>query len=514
MHVTMLHGGLTCTNGSGLSFDGTPKYAEAKSVPLGGTDLTFVGWASFSSFSGKDQRIFDFGYSEYSDPQRYLTLTQDDSKRSVKILSKHLHFDSYVTSGEASLLDNVIFHFAVTWEYSGSAEARMYIDGTLVMVNSCGNMPISRLKRAHHFFGKSTIPGASNFQGTIHAFSIYDRILSSDEIQQLYRRGEGYHDRCAEITGTQAPISPTAAPTIVPCDGTKVSGYNLSHSGIFTGCQMMKNTNSAQECADVCSGDPLCIAFSRDAYGGCFTCYRGTDLSPDSQPGAEAYFRCQQLPAGQPDTSRIATKSPTDKYGSMDATLHGLTCQIGTGLQFYGFGFASLASVELGGEDFTITGWARFDQFSGKTWQRIFDFGVGSSTNFFFGQVKGYPHVGFSHSAASATGSAGGLLPAPQYIYPGEVFHFATLYIYREHASVQMIYINGKLAAKRSCGVPKISRQLVTSNYLGWSQDSSHSKLSDLVTNLCTNNDYITDFSSHSADQVKATDFFFSDKLR
>lgn len=158
-------------NGKGLMLDGTDDYALLPK-DIVSEKMTITSWVKLSKLNTWG-RLFDFGESS-GDNFFFAPYSGGASRAEIKI------------NGVADTMDcseetakDVWVHYAVTIDKNSMS---LYRNGRPVKTKTGLKQNISQLKNTLNYIGKSHYDGDSYLAGTIDDFSIYDDVLTQDEI--------------------------------------------------------------------------------------------------------------------------------------------------------------------------------------------------------------------------------------------------------------------------------------------------------------------------------------------
>ncbi|MES2438018.1 MAG: LamG-like jellyroll fold domain-containing protein [Verrucomicrobiota bacterium] len=333
-------------------------------------DFTISGWVKVGAF-GTFSRIFDFGTGTtnymYLSPQ-YTATAPNAAKfrfaiRTPSVGEQQLNSSTVVAAG-------TWVHYAVT--LSGNT-GKMYLNGALVATNTGMTLhPSSLGSTTLNFLGDSQFSADPIFNGQFDDFRIHSRALSASEIL---------------AATTPQPEVPTALSALA---GDAEVMLNWSAANFATTYNIKRATTSAGPFITVGSGITA-------------TTFTDTGLANDVPC---FYIVTATNPQGESAASNIVSATPNylrahlrfDESGgttAQDSTAHGWNAttvnapvfesgKSGNALTLASASsqYATLPSGVVNGlTNTTIMSWVKIS--SPATWQRIFDFGTGT-TNYMF----------------------------------------------------------------------------------------------------------------------------------
>lgn len=168
-----MYGGFSATTGKigqALSFDGVKSYADIGSLDLT-TDFTISAWIKTNGSAG-NQSIMSKNYETY---QFFVTPTNS--------ISFQGNNSNLVTTSANAIILNNWHHVVVT--YGSATGARIYVDGFLVKEKPTATNPLG-VNNVVTKIGAMNRIAQNFFNGLIDDVRIYNRPLSSADIQELY----------------------------------------------------------------------------------------------------------------------------------------------------------------------------------------------------------------------------------------------------------------------------------------------------------------------------------------
>jgi hypothetical protein len=205
--------GATLTNNrlgsanSAFYFDGVTNVVSAQSItiPTGNASRTLSAWVKFPTLKAGSNQIVGWGnFVTGGDQCSYMQMYQSRFR--------FVFFDNYI-AGPANVVVNTWYHVVGT--YDGSV-ARLYVNGAEV-ANSTINL---KTTATDIFIGSDYTNNPANaLQGVIDDVRIYNRTLSVDEIQLLYK---------LQPADSWQPMTTTGAPSA-----------RQAYSAVWTGSEMI-----------------------------------------------------------------------------------------------------------------------------------------------------------------------------------------------------------------------------------------------------------------------------------
>jgi len=433
--------------GRGLLFDGVD---DALTLPAGvadSEDITIATWVYWNGGAAW-QRIFDFG----TGTDRYLFLTPSSGG--------NLRFVIY-RDGVGQELNTTVMptgqwvHVAVTL---GGDTGRLYVNGALVATNTAMTLDPSDIRPTQNFIGDSQYAADPLFNGRLDDFRVYNHALAAADIAALVDLAPAVPLVLTATPRTgRIDLSWTAAQgaqTYV-VKRSLVSGgpYTVITSGL-TGLTYADTT--------VVNGTPYHYVVA------------ATNARGESGPSPEAVATPSDLLARIKFDETAGTLAADSTGNGWNATLVNAPAwtpaYLGYGVNFPATSgqHATLpAGIASGLGDFTIATWIKVNAFA--TWQRIFDFGTGT-TNYMFLATQytttapnaAKLRFGIRVNSATEQNVSGNNLALPA----GSWAHVA---VTRSGTTVAL-YVNGALAGSGAIAAAPSALGATTLNYLGRSQ--------------------------------------------
>jgi hypothetical protein len=230
------------------------QYLQIDKFKSSNNGMTFSVWFKTGG-TQQWSRLFDFG-NTYDNKNIGIAFNQNGSI---------LHF--FILGNSKNLIDNVNFgdfttnywiHLVWTLDYV-SNKWLIYRDGNLIYEKLNAPYPDYALRK-NNFLGKSNWPWDPYYNGSIHKFRMYSRILSDNEIKGIY-----YQENLESFI----PIK------ILPYNGLVLTGNNSTNNetsiNYFTGYDTFRNGTYKSSCAGLWDfGWQSFNAFNPRNNGGCW----------------------------------------------------------------------------------------------------------------------------------------------------------------------------------------------------------------------------------------------------
>jgi hypothetical protein len=445
--VGTAHGTLTgATNyiaghaGQAIVLDGTTNFVTLPAGIANFDDFTISTWVYWNG-SSQWQRIFDFGNST----TQYMFLSPNSGGGTLRFAINTGSGEQLVET--SALPTGTWRHVVVT--HSGNI-ARIYVNGVQVAINAAMNYKPSAFNPALNYIGKSQFADPL-FNGRVDQFYIYNYALSAAQISALYTNAAP-----SFITHSMARTNGTASrlyAATIAGSATNALGGAMTYSKV-SGPAWLK----------VASDGSLSGAPGKANVGPNVFTVRATDATPISDD-ATLFVNLA------PSTDAIGIfgfeNSVTNSRGINHATATGTTAYStgvnGQALSFNGTNtYLTLPASTMNVGDITIA--TRVNWNGGSQWQRIFDFGTGTSQYFFLTPNSGSGNLRF----AITTGGNGAeqrldfstMLPSNQWVHLAVVLQGGTS---------GKLFINGALAVSNAITL-RPSNMNPSLNYIGKSQ--------------------------------------------
>jgi hypothetical protein len=426
--------------GQALDLDGATNYVTLPAGVGNLDDFTIAAWVNWDG-GGAWQRIFDFGNN--TSDFMFLTPNSGGSLRfsiAVGGVAQELN---------TSVLPSGSWQHVVVTRTGGTG--RMYLNGSLVVMNAGMTSKPSSFNPVRNYLGKSQFAADPLFNGRVDSFCIYNYGLSAAQVAALYTN--------APPAFTRDPITlPNAAPSQLYSNSiagaatnalggamtfSKVAGpawLKLSGSGAFSG-----------------------IAGKANVGPNAFT-VRATDATPLS---TDATLLINVVPGADALGVYGFENSVTNARGFNHGTAVGSPAYVagvnGRAISFDGVGsYVTLPAGLLNVGDLTVATWVYWNGSSG-IWQRIFDFGTGTSQYLFLAPSSPGGKLRFAITTASYQNEQAleaAAVPSNQWTHVGLTLQGGTM---------GKLYVNGSLVASNAITLRPSSIN-PTLNYLGRSQ--------------------------------------------
>jgi fibronectin type 3 domain-containing protein len=367
-----LNGGTTWVAGkinNAVSFSGSSNYATLPNgVMAGVTDFTISAWVKLNT--ANNTRIFDFG----TGTSGYMELCPKNSSNG------YMRYE--IVSGGTVQQINTTYAFPTgVWTHvaitqSGST-GTLYINGASVGTNTGLTLKPANLGTTTlNYIGKSQW-NDPYLNGSVDEFQIYGRALSASEIGSL-----------ANSLAAPTGLTATAGYSQVDCAWNTVAGatsYNLKRAYLSGGPYTTLATLTGTTYTDT-------TTVPESPYYYVVTAVSGPVESANSTQATVTPLR--PAPVSWLKLNETSGTSAADATGNNNAgTLVNVPVWIGgkagNALSLNGTNqYASLPNgVTANLHDFTVATWVYWN--GGNNWQRVFDFGRGTSSYMFLSPKNG-----------------------------------------------------------------------------------------------------------------------------
>ncbi|MEO7098754.1 MAG: LamG-like jellyroll fold domain-containing protein, partial [Luteolibacter sp.] len=454
-------------------------------IVSGLADFTISGWVKVGAFS-TFSRIFDFGTGTtnymFLTPQ-YTTTSPNAAKFRFAIRTPSIG-EQQLSSSTAVAVGTWV-HYTIT--LSGNT-GKMYLNGALVATNTGMTLhPSSLGSTTLNFLGDSQFAPDPIFNGQLDDFRIHSRALTAAEVL---------------AAATPQPETPAALNALAG-DATVTLNWTAAN---FASSYNVKRSNS--------SGGP----YATIASGITGTTFTDTGMANDI---TYFFIVTSTNPQGESAASNIATATPnylrahlrfdeSTGTSAADATGHGWngttvngpifeTGNSGNALTLASASsqYATLPTGIVNGlTDTTIMTWVKISSLS--TWQRIFDFGTGTTNYMFLTTQYGVGGSANKLRFAIRTASVGEQLISSSATTPiGTWAHVAVVI----SGSTGTLYLNGvQVGQNTAMMLNPSSLGSTTQNYLGksqWADPYLNASLDDFrIYSRALNGDEIAAFAA------------------
>lgn len=430
-------------SGQAIDLDGTDDFVTAPANVGNSTDITVAAWVNWD---GGDnwQRIFDFGNST---AQNFM-ITPKSSANTLRFV--------IVNGGAEQQLNTTVLptgqwvHVAVT--LSGNT-GRLYVNGVQQATSNTITINPSDFMPTKNYIGKSNWPDPL-FNGRIEDFRVYSRALTGAEITTLQTVNQ-------PPSFTTNPIVKPAATRGLAYSGT-LSGSatdpdNAAGVLVYTktaGPAWLKVASNGQLSGVPGEGDIGTENFTVTVKDPQLAAATATLKVPVTGNGMAAHYEF--------------IDNVTDRTGSFNGTALGTpgyadASPFGRSIVFDGTDDVVTAPAGVANSaDFTIA--TRFLWDGGGNWQRVYDFGKGNTTQYFFLTPKsGSNTLRFGIVNGGAEQMLNGTTPAT-----GQWVHVVVTLI----GNTGTMYVNGAQVDSKAITIDP-SAFAPTVNYFGDSQYAS-----------------------------------------
>ncbi len=352
--------------GQAINLDGSNDYVSLPANLADGTDFTFAAWVYWDG-GGQWQRIFDFGKGT----MYYMFLTPRSGGNTLRFA---ISIDSYNDEQRletTQMTAGAWTHVAVT--ISGNT-GKLFVNGSPVDENTSMTLDPSVLKTAYNYLGRSQFVSDPYFNGRLDEVRIADYALTDTEIAAL----------AADSPDNHLPAftsDPIAKPACLPGDsfvGTLI--YNASD--IDLGETLTFSKTAGADWLDVDTDGKLTGTPGFGDLGENSFTVRVTD---NSAAYDEATLNITVLGIGIKSHYKFdgnANDSIGSNHGTVTGTVSYPTGKIGQAIDLDGSSdYVTLPAGLVNTDDITIAAWVNWD--GGDIWQRIFDFGNGTTQYMF-----------------------------------------------------------------------------------------------------------------------------------
>lgn len=358
--------------GKAVDLDGSQGYVMVPANLAKGSDFTFAAWVYWRG-GGQWQRIFDFG----RDATRYMFLSPRSGGNTLR-------FDITTTGNSnqqrletTQLAANQWVHVAVT--ISGNT-GKLFVNGSQVAINSNMTLNPSDLGAMTNYLGKSHFSGDPLFNGLLDDVHVADYALTNAEINALSRRSGGNvapRFSSGVLAGADALQGSAYEGTLI-CQAADFDADAMLTFSKVSGPDWLTVAPDGALSGTPAQGDVGANRFTvrvTDAWGA----YDEATLDIRVEGfGLRAHYafegNVQDSAGSYPAAVSGSPAYATGKFGQaidLDGTDDYITLPEGV--------------ADL--ENITVAAWVNWD--GGGNWQRIFDFGNGTSQYLFLSPSNG-----------------------------------------------------------------------------------------------------------------------------
>jgi hypothetical protein len=351
-------------HGSALSFDGTDDYLKLPHRMGDSTDFSFAGWVKWGG-GGNWQRIFDFG----TGTNAFLFLSPKAGSNVLRFTIKNGGGEQQLNHS-AALPVNVWTHVAVT--LTGTT-GKLFVNGALVATNTGMDINPDAIGTNSNFIGESQFTADPMFNGQLDDLRFYTTALGDAEVAAL-----------AGSTPPQFTADLVSKPAAF-----KYQPYVSSLPGDLTGGSATFSKVSG----------PAWLAVAADG--------KLTGVPGSTDGGSNTFLVRATTPAGTVETATMQVEveelpglsaryafdgNALSATGPGHGTANGIPAYVGgaRGQAIDLDGTDDLVTLPAGvatHDEITVATWVNWD--GGGNWQRIFDFGNGTTEHIFLSPKSG-----------------------------------------------------------------------------------------------------------------------------
>jgi len=352
--------------GQAINLDGSNDYVELP-VNIGdSTDFTFAAWVYWDG-GGQWQRIFDFG----TNTERYMFLTPRSGGNTLRFAISVTSYNDEQRLETTQMATGQWVHLAIT--ISGNT-GKLFVNGFPVATNTSMTLNPSDLKTMRNYLGRSQFTPDPYFNGRLDEVRIADYALTDTEIAALAADSPDNHPPAF----TTDPIN---KPACLP--GDSYIGSLIYNAGdIDPGETLTFSKVSGPDWLNVASDGTLSGSPGFGDLGENSFTVRVTDNSAAyddatlnitvSGFGLKTHYKFEYN----------ADDSIGSKHGTVTGTVSYPAGKIGQAIDLDGSSdYVTLPADLVNTDDITISAWVNWD--GGGIWQRIFDFGNGTTSYMF-----------------------------------------------------------------------------------------------------------------------------------
>lgn len=200
--------------------------------------ISFTFWGKFNSSTGSWARIFDFGMQSINIPSygsRSILIARYATYNNLifYISSRDQCCPGYEDAGYAIIGNENYFDGQwrnYTWTISKDGIWNIYINGSKVLNNFNANRIIPEFNnnnnKFYNYFGKSLYNHDGYLNGNLDDYRIYDRILTEDQIYELYSGYKKVGETIDTSSTCVANINPSGEISQIPSTNMKITNIS------------------------------------------------------------------------------------------------------------------------------------------------------------------------------------------------------------------------------------------------------------------------------------------------
>lgn len=446
--------------GRALVFDGANTKVALPPNIAGGNAFTFAAWVNWKG-GANWQRLFDFGNST----THYLFLTPSSGAGTLRFAIKNGGAEQIVEA--PALAPNQWRHVAVT--LTGNT-ARLYVNGVQVAANTGMSIAPADFRPRMNFLGASQFVADPLFNGWVDEVIVLDQALTAPQITAL-QSGTAPRFVETEVTRASAPVDQLYWDTLAGSAESTVAGRTVTYAKA--------------------SGPAWLSVASDGTLGGVPTeADRGTNrftVTVSDTPGRSTSM-VLTIPVRGP--SGLVARYDFEgnvrtSVGVLDGTMTGTAAYVpgrqGQALDLDGTTDSVVLPEGVANlDDFTLASWVWWD--GGAAWQRLFDFGNGTSDHLFL-----TPSTGGNLRFTISVGGVRQEMNAPV-LASGSWQHLAVT----RSGNVGRLFVNGRQVAANPGMTFRPSHFNPRRNFIGDSQFPADPLFNGRVDSFCIYNVALT----------------------
>lgn len=433
--------------GQAITLDGTSDYLQVSPGLASSTDFTFAGWVKWNG-GVTWQRIFDFGagIAPAATTGGYMLLTPNNGSVVRFAITTSGYNNEQGLNGTAALPANTWTHVAVT--HSGNT-GKLFVNGALVATNTSMTLSPASIGAVRNYIGKSQFSSDPMFSGQLDDLRFYSSALSDAQIASIANN--------APPTFSANPLVLTSATTFQQFTGSIASNIT-GGSGALAFSKISGPGWLAVAPDGTLTGVPGVTDRGLNKVVVRVTDVNGAiDTTTLQISVADAGISMARYPfdgnanaaAGAPNGTTSGTPSYVAGVNGQAISLNGTDA------------YVTLPSGTASSDVITIAMWLYAG--STTTWQRVFDFGSGTSAYMFLTPYSSAGTLRFAITSGSGEQTLN--ITAPTV---GQWVHVVVTL----GANVGRLYVNGVLRDTETISIKPTDfpRNI---NYIGKSQFSS-----------------------------------------